>query len=726
MPPVFTSEPQAYLNARQRFDDICHEIMGLTLQYLRRNSFRIMDERGQYGPTRIASREVLHLCGLQEDTLGEAWLNERFFPTIGDLSQQMTQFRNLVECRLEATYEHNHGDVLSLEMIQAHFQLDDIETRLLACIAAAQLSHDITRLYQFATGIDSTLFPAWFYAELVSDETHDAISILRRLEPERPLRVFSLIECGQQTDWNDQTPVLQAPVSVPDRIAAFLVGDTSLPDIRCARIWHDRQDALPSLALNETFRKAVLRQLRRSKPRLALYGCRGSGRRSLLREHASGAHQSVLEIDFSQLLPDETPNTLATLVGQWFREARLRHAMLLLRCDVMPTGETQAHLRKLAPRICQLVEKHPGVICLTASGLSSMLSELFGHFTEITCPAPTRAQQDDLWRKALTPHIEHVDKLEEVVQYVSTSYCLSPGEIASTIQASLVRRHTRKDALSGEALCETLRATRGRDLEGLADLRPTPLGLKDIVLSADALNTLHEILHFARYAEVVREDWGFARMSAASGLSVLFSGPPGTGKTLTAGVLAHELKRALYVVDLSRIVDKYIGETEKRLAKIFDYAQQSQAILLFDEADALFAKRTSVKSSNDRYANLEVNYLLQRLEAYRGMTILTTNLATSLDEALARRIQFKLTFPMPNAEERAHLWQCLLPRRAPLNTIDFRRLGEGFAMSGGHIKNAVFRACIQAASSQKNITTDMLWDAGVHEMREMGHVIRDL
>ena len=214
-------------------------------------------------------------------------------------------------------------------------------------------------------------------------------------------------------------------------------------------------------------------------------------------------------------------------------------------------------------------------------------------------------------------------------------------------------------------------------------------------------------------------------MSQASGLSVLFSGPPGTGKTLTAGVIAHELKRALYVVDISRIVDKYIGETEKKLARISEHAQKSQAILLFDEADSLFAKRTNVKSSNDRYANLEVNYLLQKLEAYHGMTILTTNLADSLDEALARRIQFKVAFDMPNRRERAKLWEVLLPDQARGADIDFMRLGEAFEMSGGHIKNATFRACIKAASIGQHVSTEMLWDAAVLEFRSMGHVIRD-
>ncbi len=714
----------AYSSAQSRFEDICNELHGLVLRYMRRYSERILDERGQYGPTRIASREIMHAAGVAEDVMGDAWLNERAFPTIGDLDQQLQGFRDRLVERVEATYEAERSDCLPLETIQGYFQLTDSETRLLAAIAAGQLNNAVTRLYRFATGIDSTLFPAWFYAELVAEDKDEVQTILSLLEPDRPLRLFSLVECGQQSEWNDRTPVMQAPLSVPNRIASFIMGETSRADLRGAIVFDEKVEMFGKLTYPDEFRKKLVRALKRSKPRLGLYGIKGSGRRTFLRRHAAELGQTLLEIDVNALKPDENEKTLAILTGQWFREARLRHAIMLFRCDDMPTGDALDALMQFAPRFRQLIDMHPGTICFTARALNARLLELFGDHAELVMPEPTRAQQDELWRTALAKHIDDAAKLEETVNYVASSYCLTPGEIASTIQTSLARC-SRSCALTGQALCETLRATRGRELEGLADLKPTPIGLEDIVLSDEARETIDEILSFARYSEIVRDDWGFARMSSAGGLSVLFSGPPGTGKTLTAGVLGHELKRALYVVDISRIVDKYIGETEKKLAKIFDHAEQSQAILLFDEADSLFAKRTNVKSSNDRYANLEVNYLLQRLESYHGISILTTNLASSLDEALARRIQFKITFPMPNAGERAKLWNCLMPRSAPHDEIDYARLGEAFEMSGGHIKNAVFRACIQAASRHQNVTTQLLWDAGVHEMREMGHVVRD-
>src|SRR5690606_1287781 len=207
--------------------------------------------------------------------------------------------------------------------------------------------------------------------------------------------------------------------------------------------------------------------------------------------------------------------------------------------------------------------------------------------------------------------------------------------------------------------------------------------------------------------------------------SCLFNGPPGTGKTMAAGVIARELGMDLYRVDLSQIVSKWVGETEKNLARVFDEASRGHAVLLFDEADSLFGKRTAVKSSNDRYNNLQVNYLLQRIESFEGITILTTNLADAIDEAFARRIKFKVSFPVPDAAERAKLWRVMLPRDAECEaSIDFDHLGESFEMAGANIKNTILRAAFRAAEACEPISTRLLEQAGISELREMGKLVR--
>ena len=713
----------AYQSIQQRFGDVCNLIKGLILRYIRRYSARLLNDRGNQDPARTSAREVLHIAGVAQETSGDAWLTNCGFPTIVDIEEQLEGFRALIERRIEATYALEHAERMPPETIQAQFQLSEQELLLLCAIAAGQLNIDIARLYRFATGLDTTIFPAWFYADLISDNADDRAQILHLLEPEQPLCLFALVEVGQRTEWGVRTPVLQAPVSVPNRISAFLMGDISEGEIEYAHLWCPEDKSHTELILPESFKKAVHKQLRKMHARVGLYGADGWGRRAFIRECAALSGQNVLEIDMSALTTNETEGHLRMVAGLWFREARLKKATMIFDCSQNLNSDIQPLLTQVSPRILEMSQRHPGAICIIARTPAAWIRQLLGDHIEIFCPDPRRSEQPEFWRSALNGKLSDT-QLEEAVQYVSTSYCLTPGEIVHVIDATIARLGGNKH-ITGESLSETLRLTRGRELEGLAELKPTPLGLNDIVLNADSRQMIDEILNFARYSELIRQDWGFARMHTGASLSVLFSGPPGTGKTLTAGVLAHELRRALYVVDISRVVDKYIGETEKRLAKIFDHAQQSQAILLFDEADSLFAKRTSVKSSNDRYANLEVNYLLQRLESYNGISILTTNLASSLDEALARRIQFKLEFPMPNEHERANLWQCLIPKQAPSESIDYLRLGESFEMSGGHIKNAVFRACIEAASLKIPLNTEILWNAGLHEYREMGHVIRE-
>jgi SpoVK/Ycf46/Vps4 family AAA+-type ATPase len=250
----------------------------------------------------------------------------------------------------------------------------------------------------------------------------------------------------------------------------------------------------------------------------------------------------------------------------------------------------------------------------------------------------------------------------------------------------------------------------------------------DLVLPDDAVLEVREFIARIRHRRLVYESWGFGRKVAKGlGLSALFSGPPGTGKTMVAGLIAEELKLDLYQVDLSKVVSKWIGETEKNLAELFDAAEAGHAILLFDEADSLFAKRTEVKSSNDRYANLEVNYLLQRMEAFAGVVILTTNHETSIDEAFRRRLSLRVDFPVPEPEERERLWRTLLPAQAEVSAdIDFDGLAHRFEMTGGYIKNAALRAAFLAADEGTAIAMRHLMRAARAEYQAMGKVISQL
>jgi SpoVK/Ycf46/Vps4 family AAA+-type ATPase len=251
----------------------------------------------------------------------------------------------------------------------------------------------------------------------------------------------------------------------------------------------------------------------------------------------------------------------------------------------------------------------------------------------------------------------------------------------------------------------------------------------DLVLAPDLIDQIHALIARVRHAHRVYEEWAFSKKAARGiGVPVLFSGPPGTGKTLVAGIIARELDLELLQVDLSQVVSKWIGETEKQLSKVFDAAEAGHALLLFDEADALFAKRTTeVKGATDRYANLEVNYLLQRIESFGGITILTTNLDASLDKALRRRLASHIVFFQPDDDEREELWQRILHTGAAptAGEFDFAKLSRQYPdMTGANIRNAVLAAAFLAASEDSEITQDHLERAAKGEYRTMGRVLR--
>ncbi len=261
---------------------------------------------------------------------------------------------------------------------------------------------------------------------------------------------------------------------------------------------------------------------------------------------------------------------------------------------------------------------------------------------------------------------------------------------------------------------------------GIAERLVAHVNWDDLVLPDDVLVTLNEIITFARYREKVLRDWGFAdRMPYGRALSALFHGPPGTGKTLAACVLANDLQVDIFRVDLSQVVSKWVGETEKNLARLFDAASRSRALVLFDEADSLFGKRTEVKTAVDRYSNLEVNYLLQRLEDFEGLAILTTNYPENIDQAFRRRIRFKVAFPFPDAALRAKLWRTLIPPRVPVaGRLDFEQLATTFDFAGAHIRNAILRAAFKAAAEDRGIRQEDLLEAARAEAREAGILVR--
>jgi SpoVK/Ycf46/Vps4 family AAA+-type ATPase len=287
-----------------------------------------------------------------------------------------------------------------------------------------------------------------------------------------------------------------------------------------------------------------------------------------------------------------------------------------------------------------------------------------------------------------------------------------------------MRRVTRRTG-SAAHIEAGIRSVLDDRLAGLATRITVTQSWDDLILPDEQTTAVIELLARIRERRRVYEDWGFAeKVGRGLGVSALFSGPPGTGKTMCAGLIARDLGTELYQVDLSKLASKWIGETEKNLAALFDAAEAGHAILLFDEADAVFGKRTEVRSSNDRHANHETNYLLQRLESFAGICILTTNHEAAIDEAFRRRLSVHVRFPVPEADERKRLWCSMLPKAAPVEPeLGLDQLGETYVMSGGYIRNAVLRAAFLAADENTRITAPHLARAAQLEYEAMGKIV---
>jgi SpoVK/Ycf46/Vps4 family AAA+-type ATPase len=275
-------------------------------------------------------------------------------------------------------------------------------------------------------------------------------------------------------------------------------------------------------------------------------------------------------------------------------------------------------------------------------------------------------------------------------------------------------------------LLSAARAQSSHALDEIADRIAPRATWDDIVLPADAVDQLREICSRVDGRDRVLDDWGFAeKLSRGRGTTALFSGGSGTGKTMAAEVIANALGVDLYRIDLARVVSKYIGETEKNLARVFAAAEGANAILFFDEADALFGKRSDVKDAHDRYANIEISYLLQRMEDYDGLAILATNLADNIDDAFSRRLAFHLYFPFPDEAARLQLWQRAWPAKVPLDdSIDRTRLATALKLSGAHIRNISLAAAYLAAADGTAVTLKHIALAAQREHLKSGHPLR--
>lgn len=587
----------------------------------------------------------------------------------------------------------------ALETLCATFGLSPFERHILLLCAGTELDSAFASLCAAAQADARRPFPTFSLALAALPNPHWSA-----LTPAAPLRRWRLIEIGV----GDTLTLTTSPLRIDERVLHYLTGVSYL-DERLAGIIEPLPAAgelVPShRALADRIAQTWSQAAGKSAlPIIQLCGDEVAGKAAIAMAAcaALGLNLSLLS---ANVIP-ASPSELEALMRLWERESALSTSALFLECDEMDTTDVA---RVSAVR--RLTERLSGAIIIASREPRRTRQRPIITF-EVR--KPSSSEQRSIWQSALSLSVAASNLNGQVEALVSqfnlsapTIYDASaealgrPTLVSEASEASVkAQDSTSSDSAElGSALWDACRARTRPRLEDLAQRLESATTWDELVLPELPLQILRQIAVHVRQRAKVYETWGFAAKSVRGlGISALFSGPSGTGKTLAAEVLANELRLDLYRIDLSQVVSKYIGETEKNLRRVFDSAEEGGALLLFDEADALFGKRSEVKDSHDRYANIEISYLLQRMEAYRGLAILTTNMKNALDPAFLRRLRFIVQFPFPDAAQRAEIWRRIFPPHTPTEGLDIDKLAR-LNVAGGNIRNIALNAAFLAADS---------------------------
>jgi hypothetical protein len=588
----------------------------------------------------------------------------------------------------------------ALETLHSRFALSTFERHLLVLCAGMELDATVGPLCATAQGDRQRPYPTFGLAlaalpapqwsaitpagalrrwRLVDVEPGGLTTSAVRIEE----RVLNFLAGAQHLD--QRLAGMIAPVPVP----AGLVPSHERLAHRLAEIWSAGALPLPSPVIQLCGDDAA--DIRA----IAAAGC-----------HAAGVRLHMLAGDVIPAQPAEQE----LLRCLWGREAALGGSALLIDCTALDAAD--------AGRVAAAGRFVDGLSGAVVVAGREPLRTLSRPAVRLDVGRPSAVEQRALWEAALGPRGAalngHLDTIVAQFRLGTMGIKAASAGLAVDNDAELPAR-----------LWDACRAQARARLDDLAQRIEPTAAWDDLVLPEPQRQTLRDLAMQVRQRTRIYEEWGFAAKSARGlGISALFAGPSGTGKTMAAEVLAGELRLDLYRIDLSSVVSKYIGETEKNLRRVFDAAEEGGAILLFDEADALFGKRSEVKDSHDRYANIEISYLLQRMEAYRGLAILTTNMKTALDTAFLRRIRFVVQFPFPDAAQRAEIWRRVFPAGTPTDGLDALKLAR-LNVAGGNIRNIAMNAAFFASDAGEPVRMAHLRRAACSEFVKLEKSLTD-
>ncbi len=589
----------------------------------------------------------------------------------------------------------------ALVILSNRLGLGQFETQILLLCAAMEFDTRLGTLCAQAQDDAARPYPTFALALALFDDP-----VWEALSPERPLRYWQLIEINQSA----AQPLTVSALRADERVVNYIKGLNYLDDR--LKPWlipmTGPAEVLPSSQQQQA--ENIIRYIQAAAhawPIVNLLGADSASKRAIVKQAAQALGLNVYRLS-AEVLPASW-RELETFARLYQRESYLLPIALYLE---VPDGD------KASAAVNHFLARSSGLVFIDTreSGLQIERDVL-----TIDIAKPAAAEQVTLWQQTLGRHAGSMPAL------LAGQFNLNAAEIQRIAHSVSGAAADDGDEQSfRDSVWHTcLIAVRPR-LDTLAQrLEVKARAWEDLVLPDAEKHALQQIVNQVGQRHLVYDQWGFGRrMSRGLGISALFAGESGTGKTLAAEVIAHRLKLNLYRIDLSQVISKYIGETEKNLRKLFDAAEDGGTILFFDEADALFGKRSEVKDSHDRYANIEINYLLQRMEAYQGLAILATNMKNALDTAFMRRLRFIINFPFPGIPERKRIWETVFPEETDKEALDYARLAR-FNLTGGSIQNIAINAAFLAASAGSRVTMPFILEAVRSEFRKLEKPINE-
>jgi ATP-dependent 26S proteasome regulatory subunit len=601
------------------------------------------------------------------------------------------------------------------------FDLTPFDVATLLIAIAADLDQRFGLLYAYLQDDVTRKQPSVdFILTLLCDSFGHRLEQRQRFLPPAQLLhwdLLRLLDCSAPVN----STLLAKQCQVDARIIEYLLGSNEIDD-RLHSFVQLVSSPVASQQSSQGINANLVHHARSRGERLLLHfqGPHGVGKSAAATVLSSELGRPMLEIDLERLASHDLSG-FAKAVRLIAREAILANAVTYWRgFDLMQAAEKANWLRVLKAEL----ESHPGLHIFSGESFWEPwnLPDDWG-FRRVEFSRPSLNDRLNLWHSSVPTSSRCADvDLNAIAQ----TFRLTGGQIREAARSARESAASREldGSVSMADLQEACRAQSSSKLSMLARKIAPRRAWSDIILPEDRLQHLREICNAMKFRAKIYDQWGFdQKLSLGKGLNVLFAGPSGTGKTLAAEIMATELGLELYKIDLSSMVSKYIGETEKNLSHIFSEAENSNAILFFDEADALFGKRTEVRDSHDRYANIEVNYLLQKIEEYDGVVILATNFRRNMDDAFVRRMHFTVEFPFPDETDRLRIWQKIWPDATPRYELDLELMARRFEISGAAIRNVALSAAFLAASDGDRVRMQHLLHGARRECQKMGKVV---